>query len=435
MAEAVGPTLRAREGRFSRVFFGWWVIAAGSGIQALSAAFFSQAYGAYVVLLREDFGWSKTALAAASSLREAEGGLTGPLQGWLIDRTSVRRVMRAGIVTLGLGFVFFSQVHSLPMFYLAFLIMSVGGSLCGFLSVTYVAVQWFERRRATAIGLVSSGFAVGGMAVPLVVLLLERLGWRPTALISGIVIIVAGLLLTLLIRDRPEQMGLRPDGAEPVRNADGTVSRPVIGSPADFTLREAMATPQFWWIGLGHAFALFIVSAVNVHVISHLKESLGYSLGVAAAFLFLMTTVQFAGTLTGGIIGDRFSKRWLATICMIMHAVALLLVSHATNAGMVVAFALLHGVAWGWRGPQMMAIRADYYGRTSFGKIMGVSNMIIILGTISGPIIAGIVYDTTGNYRLGFDILAMLAAAGSIFFVLSTRPKPPSRLRAGAAAS
>ena len=91
----------------------------------------------------------------------------------------------------------------------------------------------------------------------------------------------------------------------------------------------------------------------------------------------------------------------------------------------VVGFALLHGLAWGLRGPQMAAIRADYFGRKNFGTILGVSNGLIIIGTISGPIIAGAVYDITGNYRIGFDITAALATAGSLFFVLAPKPVHP----------
>ena len=100
---------------------------------------------------------------------------------------------------------------------------------------------------------------------------------------------------------------------------------------------------------------------------------------------------------------------------------------------MVIGFTLLHGLAWGWRGPQMAAIRADYFGRGSFGKILGVSNLLIIVGTIAGPLIAGLVYDQTGDYRLGFNILAAMAALGSVSFLLAKKPRPPQRLRAWAA--
>lgn len=427
MADAARSTTATRTTGRPRLFFGWWVVAAGAGLQFLASALLGQAYGAYVVLLRNDFGWSKTILSAASSLREAESGIISPVQGFLLDRLGPRNVTRAGVVILGLGFMAFSQVNSVLTFYLVFILMSVGASLCGYTSITFAAVHWFDRKRSTAISLTSTGFALGGMAVPATVFALETLGWRETAFLSGVIIIALGLPLAQLIHIDLARMGLRPDGATADR--DTTHDDPYRDGAVDFTLREALREPAFWWIAAGHTSALFIVSAMSVHLVSHLNEGLGYSLGQAAGIVFLMTIVQFAGTISGGPFGDRFSKRWLVTACMGMHVLGLLLLSHATGLVMVVAFAILHGLAWGWRGPQMAAIRADYFGRGSFGKILGVSNLLIIVGTIAGPLIAGFVYDQTGDYRLGFDILAAMAAAGSISFLLARKPRPPERLR------
>ncbi len=112
---------------------------------------------------------------------------------------------------------------------------------------------------------------------------------------------------------------------------------------------------------------------------------------------------------------------------MLMHMVGMLLVAFATNVIMVIAFAVLHGLAWGARGPMMQAIRADYFGRTYFGAIMGVSTTLIIFGQVGGPLFAGIMADRTGNYELGFSILAVLAGLGSGFFIFAKRPVPPER--------
>lgn len=400
---------------------------AGSGLQLLHSALLGQAYGAYVVLLRDDFGWSKTMLSAASSLREAENGIMGPVQGWLLDRFGPRAVARTGVAVLGVGFMLFSRVNSPLTFFAAFFVMAVGASLAGYLTVTFAAVHWFERRRATAISLTSTGFALGGMAVPITVLVLDLAGWRTTALLSGVVVLVVGLPLTQVLRHHPEDMGLEPDG-DPPRPAVAHGSGPlVVTAGSDFTLREALREPSFWWVSLGHASALFTVSAMSVHLVSHLTQSQGYSLGQASVVVFFVTLLFLAGTLSGGVVGDRVSKRGLVVACMGMHSAGLLLLSHAVNIWMVVGFTLLHGLAWGWRGPQMAALRADYFGRASFGKIMGVSNMVIILGTISGPLIAGLVYDRTGDYRIGFDIIAAIALAGSIFFIMARKPSPPVR--------
>lgn len=438
MTEAVQEEPSSRSRNHARVFYGWWIVAAGAGMQFLQSAFLGQAYGAYVVVLNEQFGWSKTALAAASSMREAESGILGPLHGWMLDKFGPRKVSATGMVIMAIGFMLFSQVQSLPQFYGAFLVMSIGGSMAGFLTVTFAAVHWFERRRATAISLTSTGFALGGMAVPLTVLLLEGIGWRGTAFLSGVIMLTVGLPLTMLLRHHPQDMGLLPDGDTPeprpveVETGEHALALSPQGS-SDFTLREAMRTPAFWLISLGHGSALFVVSSMSVHLVSHVRQSQGYSLGEASTIVFLLTAVFMIGNLSGGFLGDRVNKRVLLMTCMAMHCIGLLVLSHAVNLAMVLAFTVIHGLAWGWRGPQMTAIRADYFGRSAFGKIMGVSNMIIIIGTICGPLIAGVMYDQTGNYRLGFDILAGIALTGSIFFLLARKPEKPVDLRVRAA--
>ena len=432
MAEATSRPRAARIWRPRSVFYGWWIVFAGGGLQMMVASLMGQAYGAYVVLLRDDFGWSKTSLAAASSLREAESGVLGPIHGFMIDRFGPRRVASAGTIVLGLGFMLFSQVHSLLTFYGAFLVMAVGASMCGFLTATTAVVNWFERRRATAISLTSAGFGLGGMLVPLTAYSMETLGWRQTAFISGILIWAVGLPLAQLYRHRPQDMGLQPDGVrrEPIHlDTDAHAPNP---AENDFTLREAIRTSSFWYIALGHTSALFVVSAMSVHLVSHVQESQGYSLGQASLIVQVLTFVFMCGNISGGLLGDRVNKRMLVVTCMVMHCAGLLLLSHATNLWMVLAFTVIHGLAWGWRGPQMTAIRADYFGRSAFGKIMGASNLVIIFGTISGPLIAGLVYDQTGTYRIGFDILAAIALVGSVFFLLARKPAPPARARLAA---
>ena len=411
-----------------RVFYGWFMVSAGFIVQLLTGGLLNQAYGAYVVLLQADFGWSKTSLAAAFSLARFENGLLGPIEGWLIDRFGPRNVMRFGLVVFGLGFILFSQVNSLPAFYVAFFIMAVGQSLGGFLPLTVAVVNWFRRRRATALAVMQTGFAVGGLCVPLVVLSLETLGWRTTALMSGVLVLIVALPLTAVIRHRPEQYGLTVDG-EPQDEA--AVTTPGIApreALVDFSPAEAVRTPAFWLISLGHGSALLVVSAVVVHLVVHLNENLGYSLGTAALVVTLMTSMQMIGQLGGGVLGDRVSKRLICAACMIMHAAGLLLVAHATMLPMVLAFAVLHGLAWGMRGPLMQAMRADYFGRANFGMIMGLSALIVMFGNTLGPVIAGVLADSTGSYETGFTLLATLAGIGSLFFFFATKPRPPSRL-------
>src|ERR1044071_7576261 len=147
----------------------------------------------------------------------------------------------------------------------------------------------------------------------------------------------------------------------------------------------------------------------------------------AALAITLVTLFPICGVIIGWAIGDRFEKRLIAAACMLMHGLGLLSLTYAKTTPWVIAFAALHGVAWGLRGPFMHAIRADYFGRSAIGMILGLSFMIIVIGQIGGPMIAGVLADVTGNYRTGFTVLALLAGVGSMFFVLAKRPAPPLR--------
>jgi MFS family permease len=164
---------------------------------------------------------------------------------------------------------------------------------------------------------------------------------------------------------------------------------------------------------------------VNVHAITHMKEGLGYSVETAALVIMLQTVFQIGGVAIGWAIGDRFDKRVICAVCMMMHMTGLLALTYASGTAMVVAYAILHGVAWGLRGPFMQAIRADYFGRSAIGMILGLSFMILVIGQIGGPMIAGILADATGNYRAGFTVLALLAGLGSVFFLMARRPARP----------
>jgi sugar phosphate permease len=409
-----------------RIFYGWKMVAAAASMQFFQSCLLIQAFGAYVAVLRDDRGWSKTELAGAAALHQVEAAVLGPALGWLIDRFGAQVAIRAGVVIFGLGFLLLSGIDSLLGFYGAFLVLALGASLCGFFPLNVALIHWFERRRARALSSIQLGFGFGGIAVPAVAWSIGTFGWRATALASGVILLAAGIPLSLVFRRRPEEMGEVVDGAaapapEPRRTAEAPRER------RDFTAREALRTSAFWLLSLGHGFALFVVSAVNVHAITHMKEGLGYSIEAASLVITLQTFAQLGGIALGWSVGDRADKRLLSAACMLMHMAGLLALAYAdaapaATAALVIAFALLHGAAWGVRGPFMQAIRADYFGPSSIGMILGLSFTIVVLGQIGGGMIAGILADATGNYRLGFTVIAVLAGLGSAFFLLAKRP-------------
>lgn len=411
-----------------RIFHGWKLVGGGAIIQALHAGLLSHALGNYAVLLQRQYGWNKTTFAIAFSLMRAESGLLGPAQGWAIERFGVRRIMQVGVVTMGLGMVGLSQIQTRWQFFLAVGLAAVGTSLSGFLSVTVSTVRWFERNRAKALSLAGTGFAFGGIVTPGVVWVLRTIGWRWTAALSGLIVVAIAYPLTFLFGPSPEDRGEHVDGVDPRELAPGRARAEGV-SDVHFTAGAAVRTRAFWLISLGHATALLVVGAVMAHLSLYLTLEQGFSLQEASFVGGAMPLLQFVGQLGGGVLGDRMNKRVLASGAMVGHMVGLLLLTYATSRWMIWLFVPLHGLAWGIRGPLMQAIRADYFGSTSFAKIMGLSSMIVMVGMVGGPLVAGILADQTGSYRIGFTVLALAAGLGMTFFILASPPAPPSSFR------
>ena len=327
--------------RLARPFYGWWIVGAAVVLQALPAGLLQQAYGAYVVLLEREFGWSRTTLAGAFSVVRMEEGLLGPLQGVLLDRFGPRAVMRVGAIVFAAGFFIFARIDSVVGFYGAFMIMAIGASLAGFLSVTTAIVNWFDRKRSMAMGIALLGTAVGGLLLPLVVWGLAAWGWRAMANISGAIILVVGLPFVQIIRHKPEHYGLLPDGripAEVLPAVDGVEAAPLPPEePASFTTRDAMRTRAFWFISLAHTASVLVVSVVMVHFVAYATTDLGYSLKAAAGIVTLQTITNLIGRPLGGWVADLTSSRLVTIVAMLGHAVALLLLAYATAPWMIVA--------------------------------------------------------------------------------------------------
>ncbi len=405
-----------------KIFYGWKIVFAGGALQFLQGMLLNQAFGVYVAVLVEERGWSKTSLSAAAALKSTEVALLGPVLGWMVDRFGSQGMVRAGVLLFGLGFILLSQIDTLAGFYGAFVILALGSSMFSNFLMSVSIIQWFEKRRTRALSALQMGGAIGGLFVFLVALSMQHFGWRVTAFGSGVIAILVGWPLACMIRSRPEDHGETIDGLPPAPKISGQPEAPA--APA-FTARQALRTSAFWLISLGHACSLLVVIAINVHAITHIKVGLGYTLSQATLIFTLVTVGQFFGVILGWGLGEKFEKRKVAAACMLMHATGMLMLTYAIGPVMLVLGVLIHGTAWGLRGPFMQAIRADYFGRRSIGVIMGLSATITVFGHIIGPILAGAFADWNGNYRMGFTVLAMMAAAGSMFFLMARPPKMP----------
>ena len=402
------------------VFYGWWIVAIASFVMYLGSLFWIQSYGTYAVVFNREFGWNMTMLATAYTLTRVESGLLGPIQGWMADRYGPRFIISIGLLIYGIGLLCLTMVETLSVYYLAVIIISVGISLGGYNTLMVSIINWFQRHRTKAIALTQLGHSLGGLSVPMLAYGFEQFGWRTIAATSGLVAIFLGIPLVQLIRHRPEVKGELVDGKLSAEHSKNRlkINNEIISA----SWKNALRTRTFWLISVGHAIALLSVSTVLVHLIPHLTNKLGMGLTEAGMVFSTVSISQILGLSCGGYLGDRFSKRIICFYCMIFHGSGMLVLAFFDTYPMLLLFSVLHGIAWGIRGPQMVAIRADYFGTISFGKILGISSMVVMFGTMVGPIICGLVVDHYGTYQNAFISIGLISYIGALFFYFARKP-------------
>lgn len=402
-------------------------------IQMLHSGLVFNAFSLFSAQLQGEYGWSNSVFGGAFALNRAESGLLGPLQGWMTDRYGPRLVLRLGAVVMAAGFLAFSFISTITGFYLSYLLVAVGSSLAGFLTITVAVVHWFERKRSRAIAVSSMGFAIGGTLAFGIGVVMDHIGWRQTARLAALVALIVILVLSRHFHRRPADLGLLPDGDEPEPEPEpgsgsGAGATPAPNVAVHFTAGEAMRTRAFWFISLGHASALLVVGASMAHLALFLQDETPLGRLHTSVVVGALPAMMGVGQLIGGYLGDSYDKRILITVAMAGHGSGLLVLSVARTVPMIWLFVLLHGLAWGVRGPLQQAMRADYFGSTDFGKIMGFSSLIIMMGMMIGPITAGVIADLTGSFRLGFAVLGVAAGLGGFWFWFAKPPSPPVRV-------
>ena len=423
-------------GRQHKIFYGWVVVVVGFVNTTLVTGLSGFGFGTFVVPIQETFGWSKAAIAGARSLMQVEQGLLGPIGGVLIDKFGPRLTMAVGMFLFGAGMIFLSQVQELWQFYLAFVIIAIGSSVGGHLTITTVVNNWFRRKRTWAMAWAQSGLGIGGVTlVPLLVFFEREFGWRWAAVAAGLIIWAFGVSLAMLLRRSPERYGALPDGDEPGQTAEAPATNVYptsLEGRVDFTVREALRTRAFWLLALGSSLFGMVVTTVMVHQFAHMEEGMGLDRASQASIVIvILGAMNSFGRVLGGWLGDRWSKRILTAYGMAIASASLLILAFATTMWQAVVYGVLFGLFWGIAGAPANSLRGEYFGRASFGKILGMSAFVVMPGLIGGPILAGWMADELGDYRLAFTIFGILTAGTSMLVLFATPPRVPPRLIGG----
>jgi len=191
----------------------------------------------------------------------------------------------------------------------------------------------------------------------------------------------------------------------------------------NYTFSNAIKTKAFWIISIGHAQALLVVSAIGIHQVPYLENSLGFSKNSAAFAVMLLTAINMIGQMSGGMLADKFPKRKLAALTVLGHVLAMITLALATSTFHIVAYAIIQGLSWGARTPILTSMRGDYFGRAAFASIMGTSQSIAMIGMILGPLIVGYCADHY-SYQTGFYVISALTAPGFLLLLSLEEPSP-----------
>ncbi|GAY11546.1 MFS transporter [Pseudonocardia sp. N23] len=398
------------------------------------------AFGAYLVAITADTGWTPGLVAVAFAIIQLGNGTISPVTGWACDRFGTRAVAALGTLLTAAGCAMVAQAGTTGGFIGAVVVVSLGCSAAGITPLTVAVVQSLTDRRTLALGLLPSGIALGGLLVPAVVWLLDAVGWRTTFLVVAAVTLVVGLVATLWLpgpvaRPARSGQGMRWGRRRvAVAAPEAPVVGPDPGTGPDMDLRAAIRTSAFWLLIVGHGCALVAVGAMNLHLVPLMTHGRGFDLAIAGLAVAGMSVTQLVGQIVTGVVGDRFDKRRLAVGCMVVQTAVLVVLATASSLVLVVAAALVHGLAWGLRGPAMNAIRADYFGTRAFGTITGWSMGFVSLGMVGGPLLVSVFAEGSGGYPAGFLAATVATVAGLVAFLVVRPPRPrePAGTRAAA---
>ena len=405
-----------------RLFYGWWIVIIGCVQDAVKGGTFNTGFTLYFLPILTELHLSRAATSLPFSLAKLESAIEGPLVGYLIDRFDVRLMLVIGTTLAGLGFILLSFTQSYLMFVLVFMGPLSLGFQAGFNQATMATVNhWFRRKRGLAMSIVQTGQAIGGgLIFPLVALAVLKLGWRPAAFLSGLVVFML-LPLVLFIRRSPESMGLLPDGERrtPSEGTLGPVHRR--DDPGEFTAKEALRTPTFWLLAAFHGLRNAPYSGVTVHLVPLLVWK-GLDEPTAAFFVGLTALCTVVVRPLTGWLGDRQSKQKIGAMGVLLGALGLVMLVYGDGAlWSLVLFAILFAFGDGINSVTW-ALLGDCFGRTHFGAIRGWISMFQSIASMPAAVLTGFIYDQTQSYT--YALIGFIICYGVSGLILWRLPHP-----------
>ncbi len=401
-------------------YYGWPMLVAVSLAQVVSWGILYYAFSVFVAPMQADLGWSTVELAGAYSLCLLCGGLAAVPAGRWLDRHGPRALMTAGSILAVLLVLSWAQVRSLQGFYLIMAGIGLVSAAVLYEPAFAIVAVWFRRRRARALTVLTFfGAFASFIFIPLSAWLAGALGWRAALLaLAGLLAAITIPIHALMLRRRPEDLGLHPDGDAAVP-ADGQPPRSRERSvPASAALRER----RFWLITGAFAASTFAGVTMTVHLIPYML-GLGHSAGFAATVAGLFGLMSLLGRMTIGLSAERWPRHWVTVGLIGMQAAGLvaLALAGASVAGALIYVALF-GAGSGTLTIMRAALLAEHYGPASYGTINGAQNLALTSARTIAPVGAGVLAGALGGYVPLLWVVTGLLLIGAAAVLASSHP-------------
>jgi MFS family permease len=397
-------------------------------VDFIAVGFFFYSYSVFFKSLAAEFGGSRLGVSAGLALSNGIGALIAPFLGRALDRHSIKRIMAAGALLVSAGFLALSRIDSIWEFYLVLgTLVALGISSMGGLSSSKLVANWFVKKRGTALGVATMGISLSGMIMPpIATALIDGFGWRGgfVAYGFGTALLVLPVVL-LFVVDRPEDVGLLPDGE--VRPPSPGPEAP---APVALHTREIARMPDFWLLAVFFGLNFCAMSAILVHMVPYVTD-LDIDAYRAATVISLSAGAGVLGKVVFGTLADRLDLRFAPILSTSTQLAGLALLMASSQFGWLCAAGVVFGFGMGGVVPLQGALVGQLFGRESYGKVMGLMRPIMLPLHVSGLPIAGAVYDQTGHYRAAYTLFLLLYAI-SIVVVLFLQRAPRRRARASA---
>ncbi|GAC1628533.1 MAG: MFS transporter [Bradyrhizobium sp.] len=408
-------------------FYGWIIIAVTFVTMAIGVNA-RTAFSLFFPPIIDEFGWERGVNAGAFSFGFLVSGAVSPLIGRMMDRFGPRAVMELGVALMAAGLLLAPLTTQPWHLYLTIGVLVGAGSIClGYSGQSLFLPNWFNRRRGLAIGLAFAGVGLGSMTLlPWVQHMIEHAGWRTACTAMGIVVLVVLAPVNLLLRKRPEDLGLQPDGdAAPSASSARPISN-VLDSAwtgTDWTLKRALRTARFWWIATGYFGGLYIWYAVQVHQTKYLLD-IGFSSGAAVWALGVVSLLGIPGQILLGHVSDRVGREWVWSASCLGFAIcfsALIALNFYPTSLLVWVMVLAQGALGYGLTSIMGAVVVEIFQGKHYGSIFGTVMLAALAGGAAGPWVTGFLHDLSGSYTLAF-IIGIAVSGFSAFAIWMASP-------------